>query len=323
MFAARNAFLTPRGGSIPTIYAATTAGLSISTDGGTSFTNRTVANSGLSAASLISVFVSGSNIYAGILGGQSSNALNISTNGGTSFTYVSATTLGNLNIQSVPGISVSGSTIYAATQYGLSISTNGGSSWSLKTTADGLGANYLTGVFASGSNVYAGCDVSTGSASSGGLAISTNGGTSFTAKFTGDGIGGLGVYNGIFVDGSNLWVPGSSNLTLSTNGGSTFTTKLALATRSIWASGSNVYAATNSTTGGLYTTTDGGSNWTQRLVATGLGSNNVFGVYGFGSTIYAATNGGLSISTDGGSTFTNKTTTAGLGSNTVRAVFVA
>ncbi|MBD2757707.1 hypothetical protein, partial [Spirosoma validum] len=39
---------------------------------------------------------------------------------------------------------------------------------------------------------------------------------------------------------------------------------------------------------------------TTRSIPTGLGSNNVQGVYAVGSTVYAATLGGLSISTDGG-----------------------
>jgi hypothetical protein len=64
----------------------------------------------------------------------------------------------------VRGVFASGSNIYAATDGGLSISTDSGSTWSNKTTADGLGNNTVYSVFASGSNIYA--------ATYGGLSIS-------------------------------------------------------------------------------------------------------------------------------------------------------
>ena len=49
-----------------------------------------------------------------------------------------------------------------------------------KTTANGLGSNILTGVYAVGSTVYA--------ATSAGLSISTDGGENFTNKTTSDGL---------------------------------------------------------------------------------------------------------------------------------------
>ena len=52
------------------------------------------------------------------------------------------------------GVSVSGSSIYAATGGGLSISTNGGTSFTNYTTANGLGSNFMRGVYASGSSIY-------------------------------------------------------------------------------------------------------------------------------------------------------------------------
>ncbi len=60
--------------------------------------------------------------------------------------------------------------VYAGTAGGLSISTNGGTSWSNYTTADGLGSNNVYGVFADGSTVYA--------ATSLGLTISNDAGAS-------------------------------------------------------------------------------------------------------------------------------------------------
>jgi hypothetical protein len=60
---------------------------------------------------------------------------------------------------------VSGTNIYAATYDGLSISTNSGTSFTNRTTADGLGSNVVFGVAVSGTNIYA--------ATSGGLSICT------------------------------------------------------------------------------------------------------------------------------------------------------
>ena len=52
------------------------------------------------------------------------------------------------------GVYASGSNIYAATDGGLSISTNGGSSFTNYTIANGLGSNNVRGVYASGSSIY-------------------------------------------------------------------------------------------------------------------------------------------------------------------------
>ena len=92
------------------------------------------------------------------------------------------------------------------------------------------------------------------------------------------------------------------------------------AVQGVYASGSNIYAAT---TGGLSISTNGGSSFTNYTTTNGLGNINVRGVYASGSNIYAATNGGLSISTNGGSSFTNYTTTSGLGNNQVRGVYAS
>ena len=175
-----------------TVYAATTGGLSISTDGGATFTNKTTSN-GLGSNTVKGVYaIDGTpdTVYA-----ATTNGLAISTDGGTSFTnYTTANLLGS---NTVYGVYVSGSTIYAATQGGLSISTDGGTSFTNYTTANGLGSSWVQGVYASGSTVYA--------ATTGGLAISTDGGTSFTNYTTADGLGNNGV-QGAYVGGSNVYV---------------------------------------------------------------------------------------------------------------------
>ena len=63
----------------------------------------------------------------------------------------------------------------------------------------------------------------------------------------------------------------------------------------VYASGSNIYAATY---GGLGISTNGGSSFTNYTTANGLGGDIVPGVYASGSNIYAATNGGLGIASE-------------------------
>ena len=82
------------------IYAATTGGLSISTDGGMSFTNRTVAN-GLGSNSVNSILFQNNSIYVGTTGG-----LSISIDGGMSFT--NRTAANGLGSNDIRGISIQG-----------------------------------------------------------------------------------------------------------------------------------------------------------------------------------------------------------------------
>ena len=72
------------------------------------------------------------------------------------------------------GVYADGSTIYAATYGGLSISTDGGATFTNRTEEDGLGSNMMRGVYADGSTIYA--------ATWGGLSISTDGGATFTNR---------------------------------------------------------------------------------------------------------------------------------------------
>jgi hypothetical protein len=64
------------------------------------------------------------------------------------------------------------------------------------TTLDGLGSNNVTGVYASGSSIYA--------ATFGGLGISTDGGSSFTNYTTSNGLGSNNV-RGVYADGSSIY----------------------------------------------------------------------------------------------------------------------
>ena len=65
-----------------------------------------------------------------------------------------------------------GSNVYASHRWGYSISSNGGTSYTNYTTANGLGNNQVRGSYASGSAIYV--------ATTGGVSISTDGGASYT-----------------------------------------------------------------------------------------------------------------------------------------------
>ncbi len=53
------------------------------------------------------------------------------------------------------GVYADGATVYAATFGGLSISTDGGATFTTYTTANGMGSNFVSGVYADGATVYA------------------------------------------------------------------------------------------------------------------------------------------------------------------------
>ncbi|MBK9092169.1 MAG: hypothetical protein IPM84_05225 [Anaerolineae bacterium] len=263
------------------VYAGTSGGLAISTDGGNTFVNRSTAH-GLGHTYVADVYVNGGTLYGATAGG-----LSISTDGGASF--INKTTANGLGSNSVDGVHTNGSTVYAATYAGLSISTDGGASFINKTTADGLGSNNVYGVFASGSTVYA--------ATYGGLSISTDDGNSFINKTTANGLGNNWI-QGVYASGSTVYAAVYGGLSISTDGGNTFinrTTASGLGSGivyRVYASGNAVYAATS---GGLSISTNGGSTFINRTTANGLGDNFVNAVYASGTTVYAATDGGASI----------------------------
>jgi len=291
------------------------------------FTNKTT-TSGLGDDLIYQVYFDGSKIYAATDGG-----LSISSDGGN--TFVNKTTANGLGANPVTNIYVYGSMIYAftgnfssniKTQYGLSISSDGGNTFTHKTTANGLGSNLLYGLTVSNSKVY----VATGQ----GLSISSDGGYSFVNKTTSDGLGDNSTSD-VYVDGLKVYVATNGGLSVSTDGGNTFVNKTTAnglgdnLIRRIVVNNSTMYVGTN---GGLSISTDGGNTFVNKTTANGLGGNNVMGIYSNGSTIYATTKmlsgfsimgSGLSISTDGGNTFVNKTTANGLGSDLITDIDVA
>ena len=140
------------------VYAATSGGLSISTDGGANCSTRTAANAGLGSNYLQGVYVDGSNVYA-----ATDNGLSISTDGGTSFDNrtVANATLGS---DFVYGVYVDGSNVYAATDGGLSISANCASSSTTSSASSGIPGIFLAvndvlvGKQVTGAPIYCGAE---------------------------------------------------------------------------------------------------------------------------------------------------------------------
>jgi len=130
------------------VYAATFGGVSVSTDGGSNFTNST---NGLGSTTVQGIYALGSTVYAATGGGVS-----ISAGGGGAFTNYTAG-LGSTN---VTGVFATASTVYAATNGGLGISTDGGITYTNYTSnsgtnPSGLGVGTVYGVYADGRTIYA------------------------------------------------------------------------------------------------------------------------------------------------------------------------
>ena len=102
-----------------------------------------VHTNGPDGGTVLSLAVSGTNLFAGTEGG-----VGISTNNGTSWTAVSA----GLTNSSVFVFAISGTNLFAGTYGGVFLSTNNGASW----TAAGFADTTVEAFAVSGINLFAG-----------------------------------------------------------------------------------------------------------------------------------------------------------------------
>lgn len=271
-----------------TIYAATSHGLSVSINGGSSFVNRTEGD-GLSYDTVTDVYASGGTLYV-----ATAEGLSISTDGGTTFS--NRTTSDGLGSNDLYAVHAHGDAVYVASSNGLALSADGGDSFTTADTGNGLGSNDVLGVHASGAaidtaRIYA--------ATTDGLSISTDGGATFVNRTAAAGLGNNWVY-GVYSAGSIVYAATYDGLSISTDGGASFvnrTTSHGLGSNvvyGVYASGSTVYAATQA---GLSISEDAGATFANYTDVDGLGSRVVYGVHVLGNSIYAATNAGLSLCT--------------------------
>ncbi|WP_375448271.1 ELWxxDGT repeat protein [uncultured Fibrella sp.] len=289
-----------------TIYAATTNGLSISTDGGQTFVNRTTAN-GLGANLVLNAFVGADGkIYAATFGG-----LSISSDGGNSFSNkISTRTVNSVYVDGTGKIYVATG---GSTAAGLAISTDGGNTFAYKTTANGLGGVTVIGL-------AAGTDGKIYAATYGGLSISADGGNSFSNRTVANGLGD-NVCNEVAIGSDGrIYVATNGGLSISTDGGNSFvnrTTANGLGntyTEAVFVDATGtVYAGSG---GGLSISTNGGQTFVNYTTASGLGATYVQGIHVTpDKTIYLATSSspgnGVSIAQRPASTYPVQAATAG------------
>jgi len=266
------------------IYLATNGGLSISSDGGETFTNKTTANSGLVYNTVYDVNKSNGVLYVSTYLG-----LSISTDGGDSFSNKTTTNTNLLNNKCLSTYELNG-TLYVATDDGLSISTDGGNTYWNRTEANGLGNHRCFDVFVKDGIIYV--------ATLGGLSISTDGGSTFiNYDKDNNGLASL-TCNAVHVSGGIIYVATGGGLSMSTDGASTFVNRYiedGLASNNltdVYVSNSIIYVATQ---GGFSVSQDGGASFTSYTSADGLASNTCQGIFEDDGATYIATFGGISI----------------------------
>jgi hypothetical protein len=300
------------------IYAATETSVSVSTDGGGTWVARGAGNGG----EFEEIFVDGNVIYASIylhkdVDGDESRGFYTSLNDGV--TWVRKSFPGS---EWVEGIFVSNGKIFLGTSSGLLISSDGGSSWVKKTTADGLGDDNVGRIFGFGGAIYTG----TGWDSDEGLSISTDGGATWATKTTANGLWDDGI-RAVFVSDGKIYVISSeydspnSRLCISSDGGDSWRVvpgaKYAIGQH--WL-GELILAGSRffwNNPDGLQHSADGGATWKTITQESGLGVDEVNDLIAVGDYLFAATDGGVAISQNGGETWVTKTSSNGLGSNRV------
>jgi photosystem II stability/assembly factor-like uncharacterized protein len=198
---------------------------------------------GLSGTSVISLVVSGTNIFAGISGG-----VFLSTDNGATWTSA------GLHNEYVSSLAVSGTNLFAGTSlfHGLFLSTNNGMNW-IQTS---LNNQNVCSIVLNGTNLFAGTANS-------GVFLSTNNGTNWTA--VNNGLTCLNVTS-VAVSESNMFAGTSyysnSGVFLSTNNGTNWTAvNNGLTnpyTNAFAVSGVNLFVSNSA---GIFLTTNNGEVW--------------------------------------------------------------
>ena len=181
-------------------------GVSVSTDGGASWSTTTKAQ-GLGADEVFSVYCSGGKIYA-------------ATNGGLSISADAGATFSNQFPNGWPPqerVFVDGDSVYSASVgCGVSISHDGGASWTRSSSVNGLGSDLCEDVFAHGTSIYAATRPHAGGNTGlGGLSISTDDGANWTTYTTSDGLGSNWV-SAVYVSGGRIYAATQGGLSIAT-----------------------------------------------------------------------------------------------------------
>jgi hypothetical protein len=307
------------------LIVSTNGGAGISTDLGQAFDTLST-NDGLSSNVINSV--SGTSDLSVMFAATEDEGIDKIEDNGDTITNIKTVTVitfpTNIKVNSVFVRTVSNNImVFAGTDNGLAISTNGGNSFGVVSLNDPapFPSNEVQTVFASedGTRIYVGTNA--------GFVVSLDSGLNWTLYNTGNSNLGNNSINGVFAseDGTKIYVATENGLAISTDAGIIFTnviTGLGNAIVSdVYANsdGTKIYAATD---GGLSISTDSGATFSNRSFDVGLGTDlnpvaTSVAVNKDGSRIYVGTDSGLAISNDSGASFftTRNLQNSGLGSN--------
>jgi len=256
------------------------------------------ASTGLTNTSVLSLAVSGTNLFAGTWGG----GVFLSSNNGTSWTNTGLT-----NGSEIRSFAVSGTNLFAGTTHGIFLSTNNGTSWTQVNS--GLTDTDVRSFAISGTNLFAGTW-------GGGVFLSTNNGSTWTTASTG--LTGNAVF-ALDVSGTNLFAGTWQNgVFLSTNNGTSWI-NTGLTNTPVYAlavSSTNLFAGTDG--GGVFLSTNNGTSW----INTSLTNASVQTLAVSGTNLFAGTaGGGVFLSTNNGTSWTEVNT--GLTNTDVGALAVS
>ncbi|MBN2190008.1 MAG: hypothetical protein JW728_02220 [Candidatus Aureabacteria bacterium] len=311
-------------------------GVSVSTDGGSNWSHKTVTDWPVSelndvSTGSVAVYNAGGifKIIASAFTDESDAAgLFMSADSGENWTNKTKSDgISSLVIKEIAASSDL-EKVYLATPAGLSYSANSGSSWSKKAASTALGGDRIERVAVSsdGTSIYA--------ATNGGLSISKDSGATWINKTDDPSGSGLS-----YVNPNDLWLSGSgatSKLYVTsqyyTPGASSGTCSISVDDGSTWTSPCSVFpyadiAASDdgqyiyAVDGNMHISDDSGVSFIQESLPGYL--TNVQGVWtsSTGEMVYIASYEGLGISNDYGSNWTIKTVSDGLGSTEIYGVW--
>lgn len=239
-------------------------------------------------------------------------------------TFVTRTTANGLGSNRINDVFAVGNTVYAATDGGLSISTDGGQTFVNRTTANGLPNNKINVVAVVGNTVYAGMDD--------GVARSVDGGANFVRILTSNAYSsGTSIpVKAIDALDKSVYVTAAGNgvgYYLSTNGGDSFSPPALIALKGggsgVSIVGNRIYVTVGLAQAprGLYVSTDGGTTFSNVTTFNNGIIKIPNSVYATGQSVYVGTKSGLFFSTNDAQAFTQRTTANGLGGNSVNDVY--
>jgi ligand-binding sensor domain-containing protein len=331
------------------VYVPTSGGLSISTDNGQTFTNRT---QGLPSTNTYSAAVASSGrIFVGTQAGlavsddggatfqqrldtkafydvridsnrrvfvASEEGYGMSRDNGDNFQFYKSTRVLKKPFVNKVVIVPSGEIfplIYVHTSAGIEISIDGGVTFRHLTVGNGIVDSQIFTIGATATALY----VSTSTT----FLISRDRGETFTAR-TGASYGlASSAFRSIAAVGETVYVGMASAVAVSRDGGQSFVASPLSSSSSISGiaadeaghvfvvAGSNYYVSTNS--GGTFA----------RLTNNGLPASGMYSVFQSGANVFVGTGSGLYISNDWGVSFSARTTANGLSSNSVNGIVVA